>query len=167
MKIINVPIRYVPKGITKKDKQKQINMILKSKNLYKKNKYYTRKMIPSYKNKKSNHVLNAYKIYNIKNIIPNKELSQKTGCKISALNQIVKKGEGAYYSSGSRPNQTPQSWGLARLASSITSGKAAAIDYDIINKGCNHNKKAFILATKARNKYGYGHSKTKKIKIHV
>jgi hypothetical protein len=167
MKIINVPIRYVPKGITRKDKQKQIKMILKSKNLYKKNKYYTRKKISSYKNKKSNHILNAYKIYNIKNIIPNKELSQKTGCKISALNQIVKKGEGAYYSSGSRPNQTPQSWGLARLASSITSGKAAAIDYDIINKGCNHNKKAFILATKARNKYGYGHSKTKKIKINV
>jgi hypothetical protein len=167
MKIINVPIRYVPKGITRKDKQKQIKMILKSKNLYKKNKYYTRKKISSYKNKKSNHILNAYKIYNIKNIIPNKELSQKTGCKISALNQIVKKGEGAYYSSGSRPNQTPQSWGLARLASSITSGKAAAIDYDIINKGCNHNKKAFILATKAKNKYGYGHSKTKKIKINV
>jgi len=166
MKYINVPIRYVPKSITRKDKQKQINMLLKSKKLYKKNKYYTRKNISSYKNKKSNHVLNAHKIYNIKNIIPNKELSQKTGCKLSALKQIVKKGEGAYYSSGSRPNQTPQSWGLARLASSITSGKAAAVDYDIINKGCKHNKKAFILATKAKNKYGYGHSKTKKIKIH-
>jgi hypothetical protein len=167
MKLIKFPIRYLPKVLTKEDRAKQINMLMKSKKLYKKNKYYTRKNISSYKNKKSNHILNAYKIYNIKNIIPNKELSQKTGCKISALNQIVKKGEGAYYSSGSRPNQTPQSWGLARLASSITSGKAAAIDYDIINKGCNHNKKAFILATKARNKYGYGHSKTKKIKIHV
>ena len=106
--------------------------------------------------------MNAYKIYNIKNIIPNKELSQKTGCKISALNQIVKKGEGAYYSSGSRPNQSPQSWGLARLASSLTSGKAAAVDYDIIKKGCNHNKKAFILANKSRKKYKFGHSKTKK-----
>ena len=49
--------------------------------------------------------------------------------------QIVKKGEGAYYSSGSRPNQTAKSWGLARLASSLTAGKAAAIDYDIIEKG--------------------------------
>ena len=166
MKLIKLPVRYVPKKLSKKDKQKQVNMIIKSKKLYKKNKYYTRKNISSYKNKKSNHVLNAYKIYNIKNIIPNKELSQKTGCKLSALKQIVKKGEGAYYSSGSRPNQTPQSWGLARLASSITSGKAAAVDYDIINKGCKHNKKAFILATKAKNKYGYGHSKTKKIKIH-
>ena len=92
-------------------------------------------------------------------------MALKTGCTISALNQIVKKGEGAYYSSGSRPNQTAQSWGLARLASSITSGKAAAVDYDIINKGCDHNKKAFKLANKSRQKYKYGHSKTPKIRI--
>ena len=146
------PIRYVPKNLTKKDKQKQLNMLIKSKKLYKNHKYYTRKSISSYKNKKSNHILNARKIYDIQNITPNKELAQKTGCKLSALQQIVKKGEGAYYSSGSRPNQTPQSWGLARLASSITSGKAAAVDYDIIEKGCNHKKKAFILANKSRKK---------------
>ena len=146
------PIRYVPKNLTKKDKQKQLKMLIKSKKLYKNHKYYTRKSISSYKNKKSNHILNARKIYDIQNITPNKELAQKTGCKISALKQIVKKGEGAYYSSGSRPNQTPQSWGLARLASSITSGKAAAVDYDIIEKGCNHSKKAFILANKSRKK---------------
>ena len=158
-----VPMRYLPKMLTKKDKQKQIKMLTKSKKLYKKHKYYTRKNISSYKNKKSNHISNARKIYNIKNIIPNKELAQKTGCKISALKQIVKKGEGAYYSSGSRPNQTPQSWGLARLASSLTSGKAAAVDYDIIKKGCNHKKKAFLLANKSRKKYKFGHSKTKKM----
>ena len=146
------PIRYVPKNLTKKDKQKQLKMLIKSKKLYKNHKYYTRKSISSYKNKKSNHILNARKIYDIQNITPNKELAQKTGCKISALKQIVKKGEGAYYSSGSRPNQTPQSWGLARLASSLTSGKAAAVDYDILKKGCNHSKKAFILATKSRKK---------------
>ena len=151
-KFINFPIRYVPNVLTRKDKKKQINMIIKSKKLYKKHKYYTRKNISSYKNKKSNHILNARKIYDIQNITPNKELAQKTGCKISALKQIVKKGEGAYYSSGSRPNQTPQSWGLARLASSLTSGKAAAVDYDILKKGCNHSKKAFILATKSRKK---------------
>ena len=163
MNLFKFPIRYVPNVLTRKDKKKQINMIIKSKKLYKKHKYYTRKNISSYKNKKSNHISNARKIYNIKNITPNKELSRKTGCKISALKQIVKKGEGAYYSSGSRPNQTPQSWGLARLASSLTSGKAAAVDYDIIKKGCNHKKKAFLLANKSRKKYKFGHSKTKKI----
>ena len=138
---------------------------MKSKKLYKKGKYFTRKKIKSYKSKKSNHISNARKIYNIKNIAPNKELSLKTGCELAALNQIVKKGEGAYYSSGSRPNQTPQSWGLARLASSLTSGKAAAVDYDILDKGCDHNKKAFILAKKAKQKYGFGRTKTRKIKI--
>lgn len=167
MKILKFPIRYVPKKLTKKDKQKQINMLIKSKKLYKKNIYYTRKKILSHKNIKSKHLSKAYKIYNIKNIKPNKELSLKTGCKISALKQIVKKGEGAYYSSGSRPNQTPQSWGLARLASSLTSGKSAAVDYDIIKNGCKHNKKAFILANKSRQKYKYGHSKTKKITLEI
>jgi len=159
---IKFPIRYLPNKLTKDDKTKQFKMLMKSKKLYKKHKYYTRKNVSSYTHKKSNHILDARRIYNIKNVTPNKELALKTGCKISALNHIVKKGEGAYYSSGSRPNQTPQSWGLARLASSITSGKSAAVDYDIIDKGCNHKKKAFLLANKARQKYKYGHSKTKK-----
>ena len=53
---------------------------------------------------------------------------KKTGCSIEALKKIVNKGEGAYYSSGSRPNQTSHSWGYARLASAITGGKAAAVD---------------------------------------
>jgi len=168
MNLIKFPIRYLPKVLTQKDKKKQINMLIKSKKLYKQNKYYTRKLhLSSYKNKKSKHILNARKIYNIQNITPNTELAMKTGCKLSALNQIVKKGEAAYYSSGSRPNQTPQSWGLARLASSLTAGKAAAVDYDIIKKGCNHKKRAFILANKSRQKYKYGHTKTKKTTINM
>lgn len=162
---VKFPIRYIPIKLTKKDKHKQVKMLLKSRKLYKINKYYTRKNISSYKNKKSNHILNARKIYNVKNVTPNKELSQKTGCSLSALKQIVKKGEGAYYSSGSRPNQTPQSWGLARLASSITAGKSAAVDYNIIEKGCDHTKKAFILANKSRKKYKFGHSRTKSVAV--
>ena len=165
MKTITFPMRYLPKMLTKEDKKTQTNMLMKSKKLYKKHKYYTRKNILSYKNKKSNHIMNARKIYNIQNITPSKELALKTGCKLSALKKIVNKGEGAYYSSGSRPNQTPQSWGLARLASSLTSGKSAAVDYDIINRGCNHKKRAFILASKSRKKYKFGKSKTKKISV--
>jgi len=162
MKNIKFPVRYLPKSLSKRDKKEQIKMLLTSKKMYKKHKYYTRKGVSSYKNKKSSHLLDAYRIYNVKNITPNKELSLKTGCSINALKQIVKKGEGAYYSSGSRPNQTAQSWGLARLASSLTSGKSAAVDYDIIKKGCRHNGKAFILANKSKKKYGFGHSSTRK-----
>ena len=162
---MNFPIRYIPQNLTKKDKHKQLNMLLKSKKMYKKHTYYTRKKVPSCKNKPSKHVANARKIYHIQNITPNRELAQKTGCTISALKHIVKKGEGAYYSSGSRPNQTAQSWGLARLASSITSGKSAAVDYDIINRGCNHKKKAFMLANKSRKKYKFGHSATRRTSL--
>jgi len=160
---MKIPIRYLPKKLSKKDKQKQLKMLIKSKRLYKQKKYYTRKNLKSYDNKTSNHIVNARKIYNVEKITPNKELSRATGCSINALKQIVKKGEGAYYSSGSRPNQTPHSWGFARLASSITGGKAAAVDYDILENGCKHNKKAFLLAKKSREKYGKGRGKTKKV----
>jgi hypothetical protein len=165
MEPVKIPIRYLPYKLTKKDKEKQIKMLMKSKKLYKKQKYYTRKIVSSYDSKPSKHIVNARKIYNVNKIAPSQELASATGCSISALEKIVKKGEGAYYSSGSRPNQTPQSWGFARLASSITSGKSAAVDYDILESGCNHRKTAFILAKKSRRKYKYGHSKTKRVTI--
>lgn len=160
-----VPIRYIPFRLTKKDKQKQLKMLIKSRKMYKKGNYFTRPKIASFKSKPSSHIRNAQKIYSIEYIIPSKRLAKATGCSIKALKQIVKKGEGAYYSSGSRPNQTAQSWGLARLASSITAGKSAAVDYNILEKGCDHNKKAFRLAKKSRKKYKYGHGKTKKVAI--
>ena len=157
-----VPMRYLPKMLTKKDRIKQSKMLAKSRKLYKNKKYYTREKLASYKNKTSNHILNARKIYRVENLTPNSELAEKTGCSIKTLKKIVNKGEGAYFSSGSRPNQTAQSWGIARLASSITAGKSAAVDFTILEKGCNHNGLAYILAKKSKRKYGYGHSKTKK-----
>ena len=48
--------------------------------------------------------------------------------------QIIKKGKAAYASSGSRPNQTPFSWSLARLASVLTFGPALKVDKDIVLK---------------------------------
>ena len=132
MKQSYVPIRYVPKKLKGSDKQKQIRMLLKSRKMYKKNKYFTREKLKTFRSKKSNHISDARKIYKIQNITPNNQLAVATGCSISSLKKIVKKGEGAYYSSGSRPNQTPQSWGLARLASSVTGGRASVVDFDII-----------------------------------
>ena len=164
---IKLPTKYLPSLKEIKDSAKQVKMLLKSRKQYKKGKFFTRKKIKSYKSKPSNHITDARKIYGIQNIAPNKELAKKTGCSLSALKQIVRKGQGAYYSSGSRPNQTSQSWGLARLASSITAGKSAAVDYDILEKGCDHKKKAFILAKKSRKQYKYGHSKTRKTTVNV
>lgn len=162
---MKIPVRYLPGTLSNKDKKRQVQMLQKSRKMYTRDKYYTRAKLASYKNKTSNHIMNARKMYDIQHVVPSKELSLKTGCSVAALKKIVNKGEGAYYSSGSRPNQTAQSWGLARLASSITAGKAAAVDYDILEKGCNHNKKAFILANQSKKKYKYGHSKTRKVRV--
>jgi hypothetical protein len=144
--------RYLPKNLSRKDYKKQLNMINKSRKLYKKKQYYTRKPLKSFHSKKSQHILNAEKMYNVSKIGANKELSKKTGCSINAFKQIIKKGEGAYYSSGSRPNQTAQSWAIARLASAITGGKASLVDYNILEKGCKSNSKALKLAKKLKSK---------------
>lgn len=148
--------RYLPHNLTNKDKKRQSNMLKRSRSLYKKGIYYTRKKVSSFKTKPSNHVLTAKKIYKIDNIKPSAALAKKTGCSMAALEKIVSKGQGAYFSSGSRPNQTSQSWGIARLASSITGGKAAAVDYSILEEGCNSKSLALKMAKTAKKKYGFG-----------
>ena len=144
------PLRYLPKILSRGDRKKQSQMLLKSRRLYKKGKYYTRTKLASYPHKVSSHIQNAQRIYGLTTIQPNKQLSKATGCSIKALKKIVNKGEGAYFSSGSRPNQTPQSWGIARLASAVTGGKSAVVDYKIIEEGCDHKKRAFKMANKTR-----------------
>ena len=131
--------------LSQKDKKKQISMIEKSRRMYKKGKYFSRNKL-NYPTKISPHILRAQKLYGVK-IIPSEELAQKTGCSLSALQQIVKKGEGAYYSSGSRPSQTAHSWAYARLASAVSGGKASKVDFHIL-KTCNKTKKAYKLAAK-------------------
>lgn len=162
---MNVPVKYLPKRLSKKDKAKQKKQLQKSRAAYKKGIYINRKPLTSFKNKKSQHLINAEKLYKVNKIVINNNLANKTGCSIKALNKIVKKGIGAFYSSGSRPSQTSYSWGIARLASSISGGKAAAIDYNILVEGCNTNSKALKLAKKSRIKNGYGTRKVPKTKL--
>jgi hypothetical protein len=142
--------RYLPDTLSRRDKARQRNELTKSRRMYKQRKYYTRKSVKSFKSKPSKHVDTARRRYHIQNIRPTRELSHRTGCSLKGLRQIVRKGEGAYYSSGSRPNQTPQSWGYARLASAITGGNASAVDFHIIDKECDHRKPAYRLAQKPR-----------------
>jgi DNA-binding Xre family transcriptional regulator len=162
---MKINLKYLPKRLTLKDKKKQMNMLMKSRKMYKKGKYYTRKPVKSYVSKKSSHVDDAKKIYHIDRILPDNKLAKVTGCSRKALSEIVRKGEGAYYSSGSRPNQTAPSWGIARLASAISSGKAAAVDFNILEKGCHPNSKALTLAKRAKRKYGYGTRRAPKITV--
>lgn len=144
----NIPYRYSPYTLSKRDQIIQRKEIAKSRKLYKNKKYYTRKKLASYKHVSSPHLKNAMKMYDVSNVRPTPTLAKKTKCSLKSLKKIVNKGRGAYYSSGSRPNQTAESWGLARLASAITGANAAKVDYHILKDGCSKSSKALKLANK-------------------
>ena len=132
---MKLPKTYTNK-LTTSDKTKQLRAIKKSKRLYQKGEYYIRPKMKSFTSKPSKHVEKAKRIYKINSMKPSKQLAKATGCKIHGLKKIVNKGKGAYYSSGSRPSQTPESWGIARLASALTGGKSSRIDIKILKHHC-------------------------------
>tara|TARA_Y100000389_G_C17431022_1_gene502634 strand:+ start:840 stop:1289 length:450 start_codon:yes stop_codon:yes gene_type:complete len=140
--------KYIPKSLTETDKRKQRAELIKSRKAYRRGEFISRKRIKSFKSKKSKHVSNAKILYKVKNLTINNKLANKTGCSKKSLRKIMMKGRGAFFSSGSRPNQTPHSWAFARLGSSITGGKSSAIDFDILKRGCGAKSLALKLAQK-------------------
>jgi hypothetical protein len=121
--------KYIPITLRKRERVKQKRALEKSQKNYTKGKYYLRPKIAGFKSKPSKYVETAMKKFGVDRIGATKELSKKTGCRRNTLRKIIRKGEGAYYSSGSRPNQTPQSWGIARLASALICGPASKVDH--------------------------------------
>ena len=130
---------YIPKGLSEADKKKQKKQLEKSKQDYKKGKYTERKNLKSFKEKPSSFVQQVKK----KTGLPMNfdKLADKLTRTDKRENQLLKgfeeiydKGKGAYYSSGSRPNQTPESWGKARVASVLVGGKSRNIDKAIVKK---------------------------------
>ena len=51
------------------------------------------------------------------------------------------------------------------MASAITGGKAAAVDFKILEKYCKPSSKALKLAKQAKKKHGYGTRKVRKVKL--
>lgn len=110
--------KYVPEYLSKSDKRKQ-TMSIKNKTI--------RPKLQSAESRRSPYVVKFEKKYGFK--ITDPKVNQIITPKGKKL--ILDKGKGAYFSSGSRPNQTPQSWAYARLASVIMNGAARKIDKDI------------------------------------
>ena len=131
-----IPRKYT-KGLSKKDQRKQQKNIRKAIRSYKtkrgSQRYVSRPRLRSYKHKKSQWLLKYEKKYGEDNK-SYKEISKKTKIPIKALQEVVKKGKGAYYSSGSRPNQTAESWGKARMYSFIMGGPTRKYDNHIAIK---------------------------------
>ena len=116
-----VPETYM-KGLKGEDRKKQIKSIFEEKDRPKTN----------VKNKRSSWVEKFEKKYKTK--ITDKKFIHQNIITYTGQKKIMDKGKGAYYSSGSRPNQTPSSWAYARLASVILGGPSRKIDKDIWEK---------------------------------
>ncbi len=124
----NIPDNYL-KGLKGYERTKQIKSIFEGKARPKtkaptKESSYTIKF-----NKKYGEQLSKMKGGKSK-----RNIAKITGIPYKALDLVMKKGEGAFYSSGSRPNQTPYSWSRARMYSYILGGKARKVDKEITKK---------------------------------
>ena len=118
-----IPKQYIPSSLTPADRKKQEESIRKGK---------PRPKVESFKSKRSIHVVKFEKKYGVK--ITNKAFIYKNIISKTGVDKILAKGRGAYFSSGSRPNQTPASWSNARLASVIMGGPARKVDKAIWDK---------------------------------
>ena len=114
--------KYVPKSLSESDKKKQIKSIKEG----------TDRPKTDYKKKRSSYVVSFEKKYGEK--ITNDSFISKNIISKTGIDQILSKGRGAYYSAGSRPNTTAESWGRARLASVIVGGPARKVDQKIWDK---------------------------------
>ena len=115
--------KYVPKSLSPEDRKKQIKSIKEGTD---------RPKVDSFKSKRSGWAKKfedkyGYKISETSKIT--KSIISKKG-----IDEILKKGRAAYYTGGSRPNQTSTSWARARLASVLMKGPALKIDKDIVAK---------------------------------
>ena len=119
----NILKKYLPDTLSKAERQKQIKSIFEKKDRPK----------VSTKSRKSPWVVKFDNKYKLKDkSLPN--IAKKTKIPLKALKEVYKKGEGAYYSAGSRPNQTKDSWARARMYSYILGGKVRKIDKHITKK---------------------------------
>jgi len=127
-----IPTKYLPKSLTQKDRAIQYESIREQRIRPKVSSFTSRpskwtRMARNFFGDNNTSKIDMAKILSMGNKEKEKEL-------FKGMDLIVKKGEKAYFTSGSRPNQTPQSWGMARLFSVLFGGPSRNIDKDIVKK---------------------------------
>lgn len=125
------PKQYTDK-LSKQDKQIQVTNLKKLKRAYSQKKYLNRPQLKSFRSKPSSWTTKFHKLYPKAKTI--KQISKAVKIPEKALRAVIKKGKGAYYSSGSRPNQTPSSWGKARMYAYIFGSPTRRVDHHITQK---------------------------------
>ena len=126
----DIPKRYIPDSLTPAERRKQIKSIFEGK----------KRPETKVRTRRSSHTVKFNKQYGerldkMKGGRSVKNIAKITGLPFKALKEVFEKGEAAYYSAGSRPNQTAQSWAYGRLYSYILGeGGARNIDRSITKK---------------------------------
>ena len=127
-----IPQRYVPKSLSEADKKKQLKSIQSGS-------FEDRPKLKTFKSKKSKQTEAFDKKYGdrLKKMKGGKSkanISKLTGIPVRALKEVYDKGLSAY-KSGSRPNQTANSWATARMYSYIMGiGGSRKADKEITKK---------------------------------
>jgi len=114
----DIPKRYLPDSLSEKDRKKQIKSIFEKKDRPKIDKKPRKSSwTVQFNNKYGEELKDMKGGKSVKNI------AKVVGIPEKALKEIFKKGEAAYYSSGSRPNQTASSWAYGRIYAYIMGGE--------------------------------------------
>ena len=119
---ININKSYI-EGLKGYERRKQIKSIVEGKD---------RPKVKGFKSKRSSWSKKFEEKYDKK--ITDLDFISKNIIKREGINKILSKGKGAFYSAGSRPNQTAFSWAYARLGSVIMGGPARKVDQSIWNE---------------------------------
>jgi len=115
-----MPPKYYT-GLSKQEKKEKQENIKQSKRLYKKGEkekaFKKASERPTTKsNKKSSYTTRFNKKFPDVKTPPSKSFATATGIPVADQKTIIKKGEGAFITAGSRPSvSSPTQWGLARL----------------------------------------------------
>ena len=126
---MSIPDKYLA-GLTPYQRMLQQKAILKSRKTYEKTGEIVER--PKVSDKKSPRSPWVVK-FQEKHGFPITDLAKvKRAYPNADVETILKKGAGAYASSGSRPNQTSYSWKYARLASALLGGPAAKVDKNLL-----------------------------------
>jgi len=135
--IFELPGKYT-KGLSKKEKKEKTENVKETKKLLKEDKkeqaYKKASERPTVKsNKKSSYTVKFRNKF--PNIKPQTQaMAKATGIPLAAQREIVKRGQGAFVSSGSRSSvSSPTQWGIARLYSYYFN-KGKTFDKDLIKK---------------------------------
>ena len=132
--IFEIPEKY-KKGLSKKEAKEKTENIKETKELLKKGKKQEAaelaKKRPTTKDTKRSSFTIRFKKKFPDTKPKTKKFFDKTGIPLKAQNEIVKRGEGAFLSAGSRASvSSPTQWGLARLMAFYIKGIDNKLDFD-------------------------------------